>query len=113
MEVEVDHGVSELEVVAFGDEEGSRFPASMLCSRAIAGALDEEALDVSDAAGVRLVDALTAFGLHPAGMRDAVRGSSEIIAYVEPHIEQGPVLEAENLAIGVVSGIAAQVRLVD
>ncbi|MBW8753819.1 MAG: allantoate amidohydrolase [Sphingomonadales bacterium] len=105
-----------IEVIAFGDEEGSRFPASMLCSRAIAGALKAEALDVADRDGTTLPDALSAFSvsvdaatLKAQHFLDAVHPPA--LAFFEPHIEQGPVLEAEKLALGVVWGIAAQLRL--
>ncbi len=101
-----------IEVIAFGDEEGSRFSASMSCSRAIAGTLDPAAvLDMRDAEGVTLADAFTTFGLDPARITDAARKPSDIIAFLEAHIEQGPVLEAEGLALGVVTAIAAQKRL--
>lgn len=100
-----------LEVIAFGDEEGSRFPASMLCSRAVAGTLDKAALDIVDREGVRLADALAGFGLDVARMADAARAPGEVMAYLETHIEQGPLLEAEGLALGIVTGIAAQRRL--
>lgn len=101
-----------LEVIAFGDEEGSRFPASMVCSSAVSGGLDPSALEVRDADGVSLGEALAAFGLDPAKAADATRSRRDVLAYVEPHIEQGPVLEAGDLAIGVVTAIAAQLRLV-
>jgi allantoate deiminase len=100
-----------VEVVAFGDEEGSRFPASMMCSRAMAAPLEPSVLALKDVEGVTLREALTAFGLSPETMDEAVRRPGEVLAYVEAHIEQGPVLEAEGLAIGVVTGIAAQLRL--
>lgn len=101
-----------IEVIAFGDEEGSRFPASMSCSRAIAGTLDPDAvLDMRDADGVTLAQAFTAFGLDPQRITDARRKPSEVLAFLEAHIEQGPVLEAEGLALGVVTAIAAQKRL--
>ena len=101
-----------IEVIAFGDEEGSRFAASMSCSRAIAGTLDPAAvLDMRDADGVTLAQAFSAFGLDPASITDAARKPSDVIAFLEAHIEQGPVLEAEGLALGVVTAIAAQKRL--
>jgi allantoate deiminase len=102
-----------IEVIAFGDEEGSRFPTSMLCSRAVAGAgaVDGAVLDIVDEAGQSLREALAAFGLDPALAGHAARKPSEILAYIEAHIEQGPVLEAENLPIGVVTGVAAQLRM--
>ncbi|NQE62544.1 allantoate amidohydrolase [Caulobacter sp. RHG1] len=100
-----------IEVVAFGDEEGSRFPASMSCSRAIAGTLDASALDMKDAEGVSVAEALAAFGGDPANIASAARKREDVLAFLEAHIEQGPVLEAEGLALGVVTAIAAQKRL--
>lgn len=100
-----------IEVVAFGDEEGSRFPASMSCSRAIAGTLDVSALAMKDAEGVSVADALKAFGGDPDAIATAARAPGEALAFLEAHIEQGPVLEAEGLALGVVTAIAAQKRL--
>ncbi len=99
-----------IEVYAFGDEEGSRFPAPMLCSRAVAGVLTPGALDVADAQGVGLARALELNGLAMSRFMDARRDPSELLGYVEAHIEQGPVLEAEGLALGVVTAIAAQIR---
>jgi allantoate deiminase len=100
-----------IEVVAFGDEEGSRFPASMSCSRAIAGTLDASALEMKDADGITVAEALTAFGADPANIASAARRPEDVLAFLEAHIEQGPVLEAEGLALGVVTAIAAQKRL--
>ncbi len=99
-----------IEVYAFGDEEGSRFPAPMLCSRAVAGSLTLGALEVADAQGVGLAQALELNGLDMRRFLDARRDPAELLGYIEAHIEQGPVLEAENLALGVVSAIAAQIR---
>lgn len=120
-----------IEVIAFGDEEGSRFPAAMLTSRAVAGTLAADALDVADGDGVALRDALSSFR-HPGpapgssfltnpaetpaqGRGDAYllarRPPGSTLAYLEAHIEQGPVLEAQGLALGTVTGIAAQLRL--
>ncbi len=99
-----------IEVYAFGDEEGSRFPAPMLCSRAVAGALDPAALDVADAQGVTVAQALQGNGLDAAHFLDARRDPADLLGYVEAHIEQGPVLEAHDLALGVVTAIAAQIR---
>src|SRR6266851_8977942 len=59
-----------IEVVGFGDEEGVRFGTTMLGSRAIAGALDPAVLKTTDAAGTSIEEALRAFGLDPAGIRD-------------------------------------------
>jgi allantoate deiminase len=95
-----------IEVIAFGDEEGSRFPAAMLTSRAVAGTLAIEALDIRDPEGVALADA----GVDVATYLTARRAPETTLAYLEAHIEQGPVLEAEGLAVGTVTGIAAQLR---
>lgn len=92
-----------IEVYAFGDEEGSRFPAAMLTSRAVAGTLEPGMLDIADASGVRL-DAL----LDTSRFAEARHKGA--LAYLEAHIEQGPVLEAEGLMVGTVTGIAAQRR---
>ncbi|PCG13474.1 MULTISPECIES: allantoate amidohydrolase [Sphingomonas] len=96
-----------IEVIAFGDEEGSRFPAAMLTSRAVAGTL-AAVPDMADAAGVTLAAALAEAGTTPAAMLAARHPGA--LAYLEAHIEQGPVLEAEGLALGAVTGIAAQLR---
>ena len=101
-----------VEVVAFGDEEGSRFPISMMGSRALTAPLPSECLELKDSAGTTVRQALTAFGLDPEQVPTAARRPGQVIAYVEPHIEQGPVLEASGLSIGVVSGIAGQLRLI-
>ena len=98
-----------IEVVAFGDEEGSRFPAAMLTSRAMAGMFDPAALHLADARGETIAQAMAGFGLDPALAAQA-RIVRPPIAFFEAHIEQGQVLEAEGLAIGTVTGIAAQSR---
>lgn len=95
-----------IEVIAFGDEEGSRFPAAMLTSRAVAGTLAPSALDIADAAGVSLAQA----GVSLSDYLSAARTPGTTLAYLEAHIEQGPVLEAEGRAVGTVTGIAAQLR---
>ncbi len=100
-----------VEVIAFGDEEGSRFPASMVCSRALSQGVDPSALALADDRGVTLAQALTDFGLDPSRADEARRQPGDILAYLETHIEQGPVLEAEGLAVGTVTAIAAQLRL--
>ena len=100
-----------LEVIAFGDEEGSRFPASMACSRAVAGTVDPAVIAMTDADGVSLAEAFAAFGLDPTRLEEAARRPGEVLAFLEAHIEQGPVLESEDLALGVVTAIAAQKRL--
>lgn len=97
------------EVVAFGDEEGVRFGVSMIGSRALAGRFDFSALDRQDANGVTMRDALVAFGGDPAAIGPLKR--DRIAAYVESHIEQGPVLLNEGLPVGVVTSIAGGTRV--
>src|SRR5580700_4903440 len=100
-----------VEVIGFADEEGVRFASTLLGSRAVAGTFDESVLGVKDAAGISMRDALSQFGLDPDHIGAAARARSELLAYVELHIEQGPVLEGLNLPVGVVSAIAGATRL--
>jgi hydantoinase/carbamoylase family amidase len=98
-----------LEIVAFRDEEG-RFGA-FTGSRAMAGTLDLARLETArDAAGVSALAEFAACGLSPASFAAARRAPGEIAAYLELHIEQGPVLEAERGVIGVVTAIVGQAR---
>jgi allantoate deiminase len=94
-----------VEIVGFADEEGVRFSATLLGSRAVAGTFERKYLDNVDATGVPMRDALAAAGFDPARIGDAARRADEVLAYAELHIEQGPVLEAEGLAVGVVTAI--------
>jgi allantoate deiminase len=100
-----------IEVVGFADEEGVRFASTLLGSRAIAGTFDEAARDSRDKAGLTMRQALTQFGLDPDHIGAAARTRRELHAYVELHIEQGPVLESENLPVGVVTAISGATRL--
>lgn len=100
-----------VEIVAFADEEGTRFGSTLLGSRAVAGTFVESALAVRDRDGVSMRDALLAFGLDPDHIGAAARAPAEILAYLELHIEQGPVLEAQHLPVGVVTAIAGATRL--
>ena len=99
-----------IEVAAFADEEGARFQTSFLASRAMLGRFDPALLDRRDAEGVSLRDAMTAAGLDPARIPEAAIDTARIGAYVEVHIEQGPVLLQEGSALGVVTGIAGGTR---
>jgi allantoate deiminase len=100
-----------IEVTGFADEEGVRFASTLLGSRAVAGTFDESLLGKLDADGVSMRNALASFGLDPDHLGRAARTRSELLAYVELHIEQGPVLEGLNLPIGVVSAISGATRL--
>jgi len=99
-----------LEVVAFGDEETVRFPTSLSTSSALIGHYDPAWLESRDADGVSLRDALVAFGGDPAGIAALARKPGSVRAYLEVHIEQGPVLEVESEAVGIVTAINAQSR---
>jgi allantoate deiminase len=100
-----------IEVTGFADEEGVRFASTLLGSRAVAGTFDESVLGVRDGAGISMRDAVVQFGLDPEHIGAAARARSELLAYVELHIEQGPVLEAERLPVGVVTAISGATRL--
>ena len=94
-----------IEVVAFGDEEGVRFPTTLSGSRTVAGTIDLSTLSVTDAEGVSLRDALVHFGCDPDGIAGEARKPEDVAAFVEVHIEQGPVLESEDLPVGTVTAI--------
>ena len=97
-----------VEVVAFADEEGGRFGTSYLGSAAYTGGFAREWLDLVDADGIMLAEAIVAAGGDP----EAAVGSPapQLAGYLEVHIEQGPVLEREGVSVGVVSAIAGQTR---
>lgn len=94
-----------VEVVAFGDEEGVRFPTTLSGSRTIAGTLDPAVLAFSDSEGTSLAEALRHFGCDPEAIAGEARKADDVLAFAEVHIEQGPVLEAEDLPVGVVTAI--------
>lgn len=97
-----------LEVVAFADEEGTRYGTSYLGSRAFTGAFDNTWLERRDEDGVAMRDALSDFGGSPEEIAGCRRDPADLIGYYEVHIEQGPALEAQSLALGVVTAIAGQ-----
>jgi allantoate deiminase len=99
-----------IEVIAFSEEEGVRFGAPFIGSRAVAGRFDLGLLDMKDSEGITLAEAIRAFGLDPAEIHRAALDESAI-GFVEIHIEQGPVLEAEDVSLAVVTGIVSQTRL--
>jgi allantoate deiminase len=101
-----------VEVVGFADEEGARFQSTYLGSRALAGRFELELLARRGKDGISLAEAMTAFGLDPARIGDAARRSEDVLAYLELHIEQGPVLESQDLPVGVVTAISGATRLV-
>jgi allantoate deiminase len=94
-----------IEVIGFGDEEGVRFGTTLLGSRAVAGIFDFETLKAKDSQDKTMADALREFGLDPNAIPKIARRKGDVLAYAELHIEQGPVLESEGLAVGVVTAI--------
>lgn len=99
-----------IEVIGFSEEEGVRFGQPFIGSRALVGTLDEQMLEVKDSCGVSIREAIKKFGLDPAGIPGAVIPDSAF-AYIEFHIEQGPVLESLGRPLGVVEAIVGQSRL--
>ncbi len=99
----------DIEVVAFSEEEGVRFAVPFIGSRALIGDIGDDLLQQTDKHGATLTAAIEAFGLNPEQMPNAVLHPNTF-AFVEFHIEQGPVLEDLNLSLGVVEAIAGQSR---
>jgi allantoate deiminase len=99
-----------IEVLAFGDEEGVRFPATLTGSRAIAGCFDPSSLAARDRDGASVAEALTAFGCDPAAIAALARPPQAVLGFLEVHIEQGPVLQSLDLPVGLVSAIAGATR---
>lgn len=100
-----------IEIVAFADEEGLRYGAAYLGSKAYTGTFDPAYLSLTDADGVPMRDAIVAAGGDPNLLHLDKRDSADIVGYCEVHIEQGPVLEAHGLPVGIVSAIAGQTRV--
>jgi allantoate deiminase len=99
-----------IEVAAFADEEGLRYGTGYLGSSVPAGRFERAWLGLVDDDGVELADAVRAWGGDPAAIAAARRRPDELRAYLEIHIEQGPVLDDRGLPVGVVTGIAGQTR---
>ena len=99
-----------IEVIAFSDEEGTRFSSTLSGSRALAGTFDISCLDDVDSDGVTRRQALADFGCKPEDAALLTRDPARTLAYLEVHIEQGPVLEAQDLPLGVVSAINGATR---
>jgi allantoate deiminase len=99
-----------IKVVGFTDEEGVRYQCAYLGSKALAGCFARKELSRKDANGVSMAEAITRFGGNPAQIKSAALIPSNLLGYVEAHIEQGPVLEQKKLAVGIVNAIAGQTR---
>jgi len=99
-----------IEVIGFSEEEGVRFGTPFIGSRALVGRLDEELLNRRDANGISVRTAIENFGLNPREIPHAAL-KDDTLAYLEFHIEQGPVLESLEQPLGVVEAIAGQTRM--
>ena len=99
-----------IEVIGFSEEEGVRYDIPFLGSRAITSTFDEVLLDYQDLDGIPMHQAIRNFGLDPAQIRSASLGPQQVLGFLEIHIEQGPVLEAENLQLAAVTSIVGQTR---
>ncbi|MEH7493870.1 Zn-dependent hydrolase [Neobacillus niacini] len=99
-----------LEVIALVEEEGSRFGGGLMGSRGIVGLLDEEGFNsLQDKDGIYAVDAMKKIGLDPSLPKK--RDPKTMKAYLELHIEQGPILEEKGIPIGVVEAIVGLTQL--
>ena len=99
-----------IEVIGFSEEEGVRFNKPFLGSLALIGKLDPETLARTDRNGINVADAIRNYGLDPANLADALL-PDEAFAYLEFHIEQGPILESEKASLGIVEALVGQTRL--
>jgi allantoate deiminase len=99
-----------IEIIAFSEEEGVRFGVPFLGSRAVAGRFDPALLALKDADGIALEQAIRDFGLDPSLIGEATL-DADVLGFVEIHIEQGPILESEDLSVAAVTAIVGQSRL--
>ncbi|AMJ86471.1 allantoate amidohydrolase [Alteromonas sp. Mac1] len=99
-----------IDIVGFCDEEGTRFGTTLLGSRALTGKWQDEWRRLKDEDGISLEDAMKNFGLDFDAINSATIAQTDLLGYLELHIEQGPVLEQENLPVGVVNAIAGAKR---
>ena len=99
-----------IEVVGFSEEEGVRFSKPFLGSLALVGKFDANTLARTDRTGISVRRAIEAYGLDPAQLPAAAL-ANETFAYLELHIEQGPVLESEDTPLGIVEALVGQTRM--
>lgn len=99
-----------LDICGFADEEGVRYGATLIGSSAVAGKWQDHWLDLKDADGEDMRSALSAFHGRTLDPEKASRANDDVLAYLELHIEQGPVLEQSDLPVGAVSAIAGARR---
>jgi hydantoinase/carbamoylase family amidase len=108
--IETNHPI---EVISFACEESSRFGVSTVGSKAMTGLFEKDKYrHLKDKDGITLENALSYCALDINGIDQASRVNEEFKAFFELHIEQGPVLVNNHKKIGIVTGIAAPVRLI-
>ncbi len=96
-----------IEFVALPEEEGARFGKGLFGSRAMCGKVSDEELNIyKDENGISFAQAMREYGLDPSKASKAIRKSGSIKAFIELHIEQGPILENEKINIGIVDSVA-------
>ena len=99
-----------IEVVGFAEEEGQRYKATFLGSGSLLGDFKPEWLDQKDTDGITMRDAMAHAGLNIADIPLIKRDASQYLGFVEVHVEQGPVLNALNIPLGIVTSINGSVR---
>ena len=99
-----------IEVVGFAEEEGQRYKATFLGSGALTGQFDPAWLDQQDADGIAMRDAMAHAGLAIGDIPGLQRDPARYLGFAEVHIEQGPVLNASGLPLGIVTSINGSVR---
>jgi len=98
-------------LINFSCEESSRFKTATIGSKIISGKLSQQRLhELKDEDGISLFEAMSTAGFKPQNLDEAILKENSLHAYLELHIEQGPVLERSAISVGVVSGIAAPIR---
>ncbi|MBP2239844.1 N-carbamoyl-L-amino-acid hydrolase [Cytobacillus eiseniae] len=100
-----------IEVVAFSDEEGCRFNKGLFGVRGILGELEDGELERTDKNGITRREALTSFGCDPTKLKESEYPANTISAFLEMHIEQGPILDANDIPVGIVTGISGPLWL--
>lgn len=99
-----------LDVIGFSDEDGLRFGSTYFGSLAVSGRFPQEYMELRDAEGTTLRQAIAEFGLDPEAIPDAAYSREELVGFIEAHIEQGPILHAQRRALGVCEAIVGQGR---
>jgi N-carbamoyl-L-amino-acid hydrolase len=99
-----------IEVVGFSEEEGQRYKATFLGSGSLLGDFKPEWLDQKDTDGITMREAMAHAGLNVADIPQIKREASDYLGFIEIHVEQGPVLNALDIPLGIVTSINGSVR---